>query len=110
MTKDFDKILDTCIDRINQGDSLEACLADYPAHAEKLEHLLRTMCKTQEVYSFVPSADAKKEARQQFNATLERLEQRRQKKTPLFTWPRVWATAAAMLLLIIGGKVTSPSS
>ena len=103
MTKDFDEILDACIDRINQGDSLEACLLDYPAHAERLEHLLRAMRQTQEAYSFVPSADAKKEARQRFNATLERLEQRRQKKTPLFTWPRVWATAAAMLLLIIGG-------
>jgi hypothetical protein len=103
MTKDFNEILDTCIDRINQGDSLEACLADYPAHTEKLEHLLSAMRQTQEAYSFVPSADAKKEAMQRFNATLERLEQRRQKKTPLFTWPRVWATAAAMLLLIIGG-------
>jgi hypothetical protein len=80
MTKDFNEILDACIDRINQGDSLEACLADYPAHAEKLEHLLSAMRQTQEAYSFVPSADAKKEAR-----------------------PRVWATAAAMLLLIIGG-------
>lgn len=103
MTKDFDEILDTCIDRINQGDSLEACLADYPAHAERLEHLLGAMRKTQEAYSFVPSTDAKKEARQRFNATLDRLEQRRQKKQPLFTWPRVWATAAAVLLLIIGG-------
>jgi hypothetical protein len=103
MNKDLDEILDACIDRINQGGNLEACLADYPAHAEKLEHLLSTMRQTQEAYSFAPSADAKKEARQRFDATLDGLEQRRQKKQPLFTWPRVWATAAAMLLLIVGG-------
>jgi hypothetical protein len=103
MTKDFDEILDACVDRINQGDSIEACLVDYPAHAERLEHLLNAMRQTQEAYSFVPSADAKKEARQRFNHTLERLERRRRERRSLFTWPRMWATAAAVFLLVMGG-------
>ena len=107
MTNNFDRILDECIDRINRGEGLEACLADYPEYIEHLEPLLRTMLQTKEAYSFLPSASAKRAARQRFNVALERLEQRHREKQPLFTRvfarPRVWATvAAAVIILSIG--------
>ena len=107
MNRNFDEILDECIDRINHGESLEACLAGYPEYAEQLEPLLQAMLQTQEVYSFAPSGNAKREARQRFNAALERLEQRRGEKQPLFGrvlgWPRAWATVATVLLILIAG-------
>ncbi len=107
MVNNFDKILDECIDRINRGQSVEACLADYPDYAEQLEPLLRTMTQTQAVYSFAPSASAKMAARQRFNAVLEGLEQKRWEKqsffTRVFARPAVWATVAAVLVLLIGG-------
>jgi len=107
MNNNFDRIIDECIDRISQGQSVEACLADYPEHVEQLEPLLRTMLQTKEAYSFLPSASAKRAARQRFNVALERLEQRHREKQPLFTRvfarPRVWATvAAAVIILSIG--------
>jgi len=105
MANNFDKILDECIDRINQGESLEVCLADYPEYVGQLEPLLRAMLQTQGAYSFVPSASAKREARQHFNAALERLELRSREKQPLWTklfvQPRVWATVAAAGLILV---------
>lgn len=32
----------TCIDRINAGETLDSCLADYPEHADRLRQLLTT--------------------------------------------------------------------
>ena len=48
MKHDFDSILDLCIERIAAGESLEACLADYPEHANELEALLKI---TQSLYT-----------------------------------------------------------
>ena len=107
MVNNFDKILDECIDRINRGEGLEACLADYPEYAGQLEPLLRATLQTKEAYSFVPSVGAKKAARQSFNAVLERVEQRRVEKqsffTGLFARPMAWATVAAVLLIVLIG-------
>ncbi|MBA7489760.1 hypothetical protein ES702_00294 [subsurface metagenome] len=107
MTDNFDRILDECIDRINRGESAEACLTDYPKYAEQLGPLLRAMLQTHGAYSFVPSASAKREARRSFNAALERLEQRRQAKQPLFSRvfarPVVWATVAAAIIILLVG-------
>ncbi len=104
MADDFDRILDQCIDRINRGDSLADCLSDYSMYAERLRPLLQSMCGVQEVYTFTPSADAKRVSRQKFHAAME---QRRQ-MTPvsaffkLISRPAVW-TAVAVLVLVIAG-------
>ena len=37
MNKDFDQILDECIDRTNSGQSIEECLKLYPESALELE-------------------------------------------------------------------------
>lgn len=107
MANDFDRILDECIDRINRGDSLEACVSDHPEYAERLKPLLQAMFQMNEAYSFVPSASAKRTARQRFDAALERLEQRQQERRPLFpgvlTRPLTWATVAVVLVLLLVG-------
>lgn len=107
MAKNFDQILDGCIDRINRGGSLEACLADYPEYKEQLEPLLQAMLQTQGAYSFEPSADARREAKQRFSVALERLERRRREKRSLFprvfARPRAWATVATVLVILVAG-------
>ena len=107
MANNFSEILDGCIDRINRGESLKDCLADYPEYQEQLEPLLRAMLQTQGAYSFEPEANAKREARQRFDVALLRLEQRRREKQSLFprvfARPRAWATAATVLLILAGG-------
>jgi len=104
MENDFDRILDLCIDRINRGESLQACLKDYPEHAKRLEPLLLTAQKTASVYDITPSIETKRAARQRFLAAMEK-----QEKPSFADWlrrrPVVWSTVTAALVLIIVGFV-----
>jgi hypothetical protein len=98
MMNDFDRTVDECIDRIGHGESLEACLTRYPEHAKQLEPLLRAVIQTKAVYSFTPSVDAKREARQCFFSAME-------KQGQPSLWHRVfarrvvWTTAASILVI-----------
>lgn len=107
MEDHFNKILDECIDRINRGEGIDSCLADYPDYTERLRPLLRAMVTAREAYSFMPSRSAKMASRERFYAAVEDLERRREEKKPLFGWlqgwSRVWATAAAVLLIAVIG-------
>lgn len=38
---EFEQVLDVCLDRLRSGESVDACLARYPAHAERLAPLLQ---------------------------------------------------------------------
>jgi hypothetical protein len=59
MGKDLDVLLDNCIDRINEGELLEECLASYPEQARELEPLLRAMFDIRDTCSTMPTASAK---------------------------------------------------
>lgn len=110
MTEDFDRILDECIDRINRGDNLADCLSDYPAYSEKLRSLLQSMHDVQKTYTFTPSADSKRAARQKLHAALGK----RRQVTPVLSFfkvisrPAVWATVAVLVLAIVGTLVIRP--
>jgi hypothetical protein len=110
MTEDFGRILDECIDRINRGDNIAACLSDYPAYSEELEPMLRSMRDVQKTYAFAPSADTKRAARQKFHAALGK----RRQRTPFWSFfraiPRaaVWATVAVLVLAMAAVLVIEP--
>ncbi|MDD4859902.1 MAG: DUF4382 domain-containing protein [Dehalococcoidales bacterium] len=109
MANDFDRILDECVDRINHGDSLEDCLSAYPAHAERLKPLLRSMCGVQQAFTFVPSADAKRVARQKFQDALGK--QQKASSNPIFgliSRPIVWAAAVLIVVVVAGISVMRP--
>ena len=53
-TEEFDIILDGCIDRINRGEDIKACLADYPQHARQMAPLLMAAARSQQAYAFTP--------------------------------------------------------
>jgi hypothetical protein len=103
MKDSFDKIIDECIDRINRGESIESCLADFPAYSEALEPLLSTMLETKTAYSFAPSAQAKNLHRQRFNMALVALRERGGRRQPLpnriLGWSKVWAPVAAAIVV-----------
>lgn len=107
MTDNFEKILDDCIDRINQGESLDSCLADYPDYAEQLLPSLQAMLRTKEAYSFVPSSNKKRVNKERFNAVLESLERKREDRKQWFAWlqgrSRVWVTVATVLIIAVIG-------
>jgi hypothetical protein len=102
MADDFDRILDECIDRLHRGEAVDACLADYPEQAKKLEPLLRAMIRTEAAYSFTPSVEAKRKARHLFYAALEKPE-RPPFWQKIFTGRLVWATLASVFVIVIAG-------
>jgi len=57
--KSLPEALDEALARINAGESLEACLADYPQHAPALEPLLRTgsLLRTQAELALPPELE-----------------------------------------------------
>lgn len=107
MAEMFDEILDRCIDRINRGDRIDECLADYPEHADELKPLLESMLSTREACSFQPQASARQKARQRFNAALRESEKKREKRSLPFPWilgrPRAWAMLATVAAIALGG-------
>jgi hypothetical protein len=63
MSKEFDWILDNCIDRLHHGDSLQQCLADNQEYADQLEPLLRVYIETSSACAFTPAEDTKRNMR-----------------------------------------------
>ena len=63
-------LLEQCIDRINEGESVEVCLASYPEHAKELEPLLQVLCDARNACSTTPSTKAITATRQRLNAAI----------------------------------------
>ena len=108
MNKDFDEILDECIDRMNSGQSLEDCLKLYPKFAHELESHLKVASELQLQSTFVPSQAAKARGRERFFRARAELEQKRQESQlpllqRLFRQPKVWAPMATAFILAIVG-------
>jgi len=107
MMNEFDRILDECVDRINRGEDLGTCLADYPEYAQQLQPLLQVMLETKDAYPFEPSASGKRTSRQRFNTAFEALARTREEKRPLFPWvfgwSRAWVAVAVVLLVALIG-------
>ncbi len=108
MTEDLNLILDNCIDRLNRGETLESCLADYPQHKKELSELLQAARKTDSAYIFTPAPEKKREARLKFYAELDN------QRKPSF-WHRfarqklaLASTVGVLLLLVISLVVLRP--
>ncbi|UCE97793.1 MAG: DUF4382 domain-containing protein [Dehalococcoidia bacterium] len=106
MSVDINKILDECIDRINGGDSIESCLADYPVYSDQLKPSLLAIIKTKKIYKFVPNKEAKTAAKLRFDAAMEkRLKAEKDAKpwlSRVIGKPLTWAAFATITAVIIG--------
>lgn len=103
---EIENILDICLERLNAGDSVEACLANYPAQADSLRPLLMTALEASAAGAFTPSADAKRAARQRFSAAVAEREARRETVpvwSRIFGRPLVWVGAAAVVAVFLIG-------
>jgi len=106
MNRDFDRILDDCIDRMNSGDSAEECLKFYPEFALELEPLLKAADEFRGQTTLVPSATATIKGKERLHQEMAQSEQKRSKPglpllERLLAKPRIWAPVAAALVLAI---------
>ncbi len=103
--KEFDDILNECLERLSKGETTEKCLASHPEHAAELEPLLRTALVARKASTIMPSADFRSRARLQFRQAL--FEAGQPKPHHFFGWQPRWATVAiAVLILVVAGSGT----
>lgn len=108
MTRDFDRVLDECIDRMSKGQGVEECLKLYPEFAQELEPLLKAVYELHEQGRLIPSQAGKVKGRERLSSAMAELaRKRREAPAPLsrrlFGQPKVWVPVAAALLLAIIG-------
>ncbi len=112
--KEFNDILDRCLERVLTGESIEACLSDYPQHASELEPLLRTAASVKKATSAVsPSAAFRAGARREFVATLRETKQREAGVPGWAFWRTRWVAVplgAVCLVLVGGGTVAAANN
>jgi hypothetical protein len=70
---DFDNILDECLQRLVQGESIEACLSEYPEHAAELEPLLRTAADTLRAADIRPRHEFRQRASYEFQKAVREM-------------------------------------
>ncbi len=127
MAKEFEHILDECIERLLQGESLEQCLQDYPEQAAELETLLQVVLAARKASAVEPRPEFKVQARQQLSSVLCRQKPKAQpRRIPILDLAKsrinnaieglrsrpVWQKALASALtvaLIVGLCLTIPS-
>lgn len=115
--KNFDDILDECIDRMLAGESMEQCLQSYPGHAQELAPLLESATAAQEASSIEPTLEfrnlARYEVMSKVQAEARKAEGRRKWKLPVLGWQPRWvvtAVAAFFILLIATSSTVAASS
>ena len=72
--KQFDNILNECLDRILRGETVEKCLQSYPEQAPELEPLLRTALATKMASHIQPRPEFKAKARYEFTAAIHEMQ------------------------------------
>ncbi len=103
MARGSASILDECLAALSRGESLEACLARFPEHAEELRTALLLAQRLSLTPRHEPRPGAQDAAWQRFR---RRTEDIRLGRTPRFSisigWMRPLAIAAAVVLAILG--------
>lgn len=73
----FDDILNECIERVLDGESVESCLAAFPEYAAELEPLLRTAVATWNATDVLPRPEFRQRAANEFQWAVRSLKPRR---------------------------------
>ncbi len=111
MSKEFDNVLDECLERLLvKGETIEQCLQSYPEQAVNLKPLLQTGLAARQAVAIQPRPDFKAQARYQFHSALQEVVSRGRR--PFFNWLPRWATVVAIVLGVLmmgGGTIVAAS-
>ena len=112
MNREFENIFEECLERLQQGDTIDNCLRSYPEVAADLEILLRTSLNVNWRASRVqPRPEFKARARAEFiRAQYQQAYDKYTKhiassKPTIFSLQRAWMPTLAVILLIIFSSV-----
>ncbi|MBS3749976.1 MAG: hypothetical protein KGY39_00545 [Anaerolineales bacterium] len=91
--KPFAAIVEICLERIKEGESVESCLSSFPEHAKRLAPLLNAASFSMDIKTPQPDPKAKSQGRERVIAASERLRKRSnsvtdETKSPLLRYAR----------------------
>jgi len=114
MAGKIEDILDSCLERIFKGESIEDCLKDYPEHAAELEPLLKTSSSfMRKSLTISPDPEFKARTYSQLRARLYTRREKAQARGKFFAWHPRWAvafTAVLIVLIVSTGTVAASTS
>ncbi|MFH1031002.1 MAG: DUF5667 domain-containing protein [Chloroflexota bacterium] len=107
--REFDDILNECMERLLSGETLEQCLRSFPDYASQLKPLLETTLEVKKVSALQPSLEFKEKARKELHTALREM---KPKRRPFFILQPRWAIAitAVILFLLAGGGTVAAGS
>ena len=112
-SKEFENILNNCLERLVSGQTVEQCLERYPEHSADLRPLLETTQDINRVSTFQPRPEFREQARHQFQAALREKSSRPGRSFLNLGWQTRWATAMISIILALllagGGTVAAAS-
>ena len=94
--KEFNNILNECLERLLKGETVEQCLKSYPEQTAELKPLLETALAAKRASAIKPRADFKARARYQLRSALSETAPR-----PSLGWFPRWATVTAIVLVLL---------
>ncbi len=99
--KEFENILDECLDQLIKGETIESCLARYPQYAAALEPLLKTAQETRVAAAVKPRPEFRQRAAGEFQEAVRNLPVK--KGGSAFKWQLRWALPVAVVLILLAG-------
>lgn len=107
---EIENILDECLERLINGETIEACLTGHPEYATELEPLLRTAEDARKAAAIKPRAEFRDRAAYEFQAAIREMEP--QRSPGFFGWFPRWATvvAAVVVVVLLAGTGTVAAS
>ncbi|MFA5308993.1 MAG: DUF5667 domain-containing protein [Dehalococcoidales bacterium] len=104
--RDFDNILDECLDRLMRGEDVNTVLALYPDYAGELAPLLKTALETRHAAAVKPRPEFRQRAAYEFQAAIRDMPAKPARNS-FFKWQVRWmAPVAAVLVLLLAGGGT----
>jgi hypothetical protein len=102
--KDFDNILDECLERVMRGETIASCLEAYPEHAKELAPLLETASQTRGALSVTPRPEFRQTAAAEFARAAREMPPAK-RGFSLGLRP-AWITLIAVLIVLLAGGGT----
>ncbi len=116
MSRNFDDILNDCLERVSKGEDAQQCVKRYPEHADQLFPLLQlATATTQAAHSTSYSSEAKARGLARLTQALAEGKTSKKRRAPLlfnmpFAKPILIAFVAVMITAMAAGGTTVASS
>ena len=99
--KEFDNILNDCLDRLMKGEDIASCLSRYPQRAAELEPLLKTALEAHAAASITPHPEFRQQAGLEFQKAIAEMPVKAPRSP--FRWQLKWVIPVAVFLVLFSG-------